>query len=106
MKLLELLARVEPVPTTSFAGWLPRATLQLSWGITVPVITPQAGEEVVQALHRMVRAGYNPVLIVTTPALRFGQLQAEARQLGFTAYNVAAPPDLDIWRRPRFAGVS
>jgi uncharacterized protein (DUF58 family) len=106
MKVLELLARVEPMPTSPFAAWLPRATLHLGWGVTVPVITPRAGDEVVQALHQMVRAGFNPVLIVTTPALHFGRVQAQARQLGYSAYNVTAPVDLDIWRQPRFAGVS
>lgn len=102
MKVLELLARVEPMPTAPFAGWIPQATLHLSWGVTVPVITPQASDEVVQALHRLVRAGFSPVLIVTTPLLHFGRVQAQARQLGYSAYNVAAPADLDVWRQPRF----
>lgn len=106
MKVLELLARVEPMPTGPFAGWIPQATLHLSWGVTVPVITPQASETVVQALHQMVRAGFSPVLIITTPALHFGQVQAQARQLGYSAYNVTAPADLDVWRQPRFTGVS
>ena len=106
MKILELLARVEPMPAAPFAGWLPQATLRLSWGVTLPVITPEASDEIVQALHRLVRAGFNPVLIVTTRVAEFGQVRARARQLGYTAYNVAAPPDLDIWRQQRFTGVA
>ncbi len=106
MKILELLARVETMPAAPFAGWIPQATLRLSWGMTLPVITPEASEEIIQALHRLVRAGFNPVLIVTTRALQFGQVQAQARQLGFSAYNVAAPADLDSWRQPRFTGVA
>lgn len=106
MKILELLARVEPMPAAPFAGWLPQATLRLSWGVTLPVITPEASDEIVQALHRLVRAGFNPVLIVTTRVSQFGQVRARARQLGYIAYNVAATPDLDIWRQQRFTGVA
>lgn len=105
MNVLELLARVEARRTVPFAAWASRATLHLGWGVTIPAITPQADDQTFQALHRLVRSGYNPVLIVTTPALRFGQIRERARQLGFSAFEIARRADLAAWRRPHFTGL-
>lgn len=105
MKVLELLARVEAADTVPFTGWIPRACLHLSWGVTIPAITPRGDEATCQALHRLVRAGFNPVLIVISPGRRFGQVRERARQLGFTAYQVLEKEDLERWRRPAFTGV-
>jgi uncharacterized protein (DUF58 family) len=99
-KILELLARVEAVKTTPFLEWVPRACLHLSWGVTVPTITPRGGEKTCQALHRLVRAGLNPVLIVITPTPRFGDVRERARSLGFSAYHITTEKDLDMWRQP------
>jgi uncharacterized protein (DUF58 family) len=104
MKILERLARIEPRATTPFPEWIPRACLQLSWGVTIPTITPTGDEATCQALHRLVRAGFNPVLIVVKPTHRFGQIRERARQLGFSAYQVAEPKDLDEWRQPLATG--
>lgn len=101
MNILELLARVEPAAAPPFAPWIARATLHLSWGVTVPVITPTAGEESCQALHRLVRAGLNPVLIVISPMSNFGALAQRARRLGFTAYYLPERDDLEIWQQQR-----
>jgi hypothetical protein len=46
-----------------------------------------------------VRAGYNPVLIVVQASPDFGQVRERARRLGFAAYQVARPQELDGWRR-------
>ncbi|HSM56413.1 MAG TPA: DUF58 domain-containing protein [Candidatus Sulfomarinibacteraceae bacterium] len=102
MKVLELLARVETGRTESLATWLPRACNHLSWGVTVPVITPVAGQDIYHTLHTLVRAGLNPVLIMVTPTHQFGQMRERARRLGFSAYHVTERKDLDEWRRPRF----
>jgi uncharacterized protein (DUF58 family) len=105
MKLLELLARVEARPAPPFAAWLARATLHLSWGITLPVITPQPAGETYTALHRLVRSGYNPVLIVTTPGVNFSLIAERARQLGFSAFHITSRADLAAWQEPYFRGV-
>ncbi|MDX1688526.1 MAG: DUF58 domain-containing protein, partial [Candidatus Promineifilaceae bacterium] len=105
MKVLELLARVEAAATVPFTGWIPRACLHLSWGVTIPVITPQGDEATCQALHGLVRAGFNPVLIVVSRSGRFGQVRERAQQLGFPAYQVLAKEDLETWRRPAFTGL-
>lgn len=105
MKLLELLARVEARPTIPLAVWTARATLHLGWGITVPVITPQPAEDTYAALHRLVRGGYNPVLIVTTPGVNFILIAERARQLGFSAFHVSSRANLAAWQEPHFRGV-
>lgn len=94
MKVLEHLARVEASPTIPFAEWLPSATIGLSWGVTLLTITPHGDLATCNALHRLVRAGFNPVLLVVEPDLQFPQVRERARQLGFTAYHVLETSDL------------
>lgn len=105
MKVLERLARIEPRTTTPFPALIPQACHALSWGVTIPTITPSGDEATCQALHRLVRAGFNPVLIVVTPTHRFGQIRERARQLGFSAYHITGAKDLNEWRQPLASGV-
>jgi uncharacterized protein (DUF58 family) len=88
MKLLELLARVETAETALFASWAPTACLHLSWGVTVLAVSPTADLAVCQALHRLARAGFNPVLIAVAPQPNFAETRERARRLGFAAYLV------------------
>lgn len=94
MKLLELLARVEADDTLFFPLWIPRACLGLSWGTTILVITPRGDLETCQALHRLARSGYNPVLILAQRQPSFGEVRERARRLGFLAYEVANQAEL------------
>lgn len=98
MKVLEILARVEPAHTAPFVRWAPTACLHLSWGVTVLAITPAGDLATCQMLHRLVRAGFNPVLIVVAPVANFGQVRDRARRLGFGAYLVANRKALNVWR--------
>ncbi len=104
MKILERLARLEGADTMSLPQWLPTATLGLSWGVTLLVITPSGNDVVCQGLHRLVRAGFNPVLIVVEPDAQFAQVRQRARQLGFVAYNVTRKEHLNRWKRPMQQG--
>jgi uncharacterized protein (DUF58 family) len=99
MKVLEVLARVEPQPAEPFGDWLQQASLPLSWGDTVIAITPTAGEVVCSALHQLCRRGFNVVLFAVEPQAHFGLLRERARRLGFTAYEVARRQDLRAWRQ-------
>lgn len=101
MSILELLARIEPTGAGHFATWIPRACVHLSWGVTVPVISPMADDQTFQALHHLVRVGLNPVLILTMPNHRFGAIRDRARQLGFVAYHICDKNDLDVWQHRR-----
>ena len=99
MKVLELLARIEAGTRYQFQEWVPKACLALNWGVTILVITPQGDEITCQSLHRLVRSGYNPILLVTEPSLSFGTVRERARRLGFVAYQVAHQQDLNQWRK-------
>ena len=105
IKILERLARIESEETLPFTAWAHQATLNLSWGVTVLVITAKGTVPVCEALHRMVRVGYNPVLITIETDSNFGQVRQRAQQLGFAAFNIATHNDLDQWRKPQTQGV-
>jgi uncharacterized protein (DUF58 family) len=96
MKVLELLARIESDETVHFPSWIPSATVGLSWGVTVLVITPLGNLEVCQALHRLVQAGYNPVLLLVERRVPLGQVRERARRLGFSAYELTDRGDFEI----------
>lgn len=98
MKLLEWLARVELHETQPLVEWLPRATVDLAWGTTVIVITPSADEVTSAALHRLRRAGLNPVLIAIEPHAAFGIVYERCRRLGIAAYQVADEMELRRWQ--------
>jgi hypothetical protein len=100
MKILEQLARIEADNTTPFASWAPTACSDLTWGVTILAITPQGDETTCHTLHRLVRAGYNPILLVTEPQAEFGKVRDRARRLGFTALHISKTQDLEQWQRP------
>jgi uncharacterized protein (DUF58 family) len=104
MKVLELLARVEAGETVAFNAWAPGACAHLSWGVTLLAITPRGDEPTCRVLHSLLRAGYNPVLVVVQPVASFGQVQERARRLGFRAYYVPERRDLKVWQQPHFRG--
>ena len=101
MKILEYLARIESGETISFNQWGANACHHLSWGVTILVITARGDEATCQTLHRLVRSGYNPILLAVEPDYNFGQVRERARLLGFRAFNVTGTSGLDIWRRSR-----
>lgn len=104
MKILELLARIEGDNDRHFQEWVPKACLNLNWGVTILAITPQGDEITCQVLHRLVRSGYNPILLVTESTMPFGSVQERARRLGFAAYQVAEQRDLNQWRKEEVIG--
>ena len=106
IKILERLARIEAEETVAFTDWASTACLHLNWGVTVLAITANGSEAVCQSLHRLVRAGFNPILIAVEPVYDFGLVRERARRLGFVAYNVHTQRDLDRWRRPYNMGAA
>ncbi|MCA9919420.1 MAG: DUF58 domain-containing protein [Anaerolineales bacterium] len=106
IKILERLARIEMEETVSFTDWASTACMHLNWGVTILAITAHGSEAVCQSLHRLVRAGFNPILITVEPDNAFGLVRERARRLGFAAYNVARPRDLDRWKRPYTVGAA
>lgn len=94
MKLLGQLARLETGETAPFPQWAATASLGLSWGVTLFVITPRGDEATCYALHRLVRAGFNPVLLAIEPDREFALVRQRARRLGFAAYHIPERRDL------------
>jgi hypothetical protein len=105
MKILEHLARIESGETIPFAQWGANACYHLSWGVTILVITAKGDEVTCQTLHRLVRAGYNPILLAVEPDYNFGYVRERARLLGFSAYHVTEGSGLDFWRQARHRAV-
>ena len=105
MKILEQLARIESAETIPFAEWATNACYQLSWGVTILAITARGDEQTCQALHRLVRTGFNPILLAVEPDYNFGLVRERARLLGFRAFNVTETSGLDTWRRSRHSPV-
>jgi uncharacterized protein (DUF58 family) len=100
MKILEQLARIEADETVPFTSWAPTACSHLTWGVTILAITPQGDMSTCHTLHHLLRAGYNPILLVTEPDAEFSQVRERARRLGFSAFHVTKKEDLDHWQRP------
>jgi uncharacterized protein (DUF58 family) len=101
MKVLETLARVESDSTVPLDQWATAACAPLNWGATVLAVTALGDESNCQALHRLLRSGFNPILVAVEPDLQFGQTRQRARQLGFRAYHVLRSANLDLWRQPQ-----
>jgi uncharacterized protein (DUF58 family) len=98
MKILEHLARVETQETLSLQEWAPMACAGLSWGVTVLAITNRGDEKTCNTMHRLVRSGYNPILVTVEPDANFAQVRERARRLGFQAFNISSPRKLDVWQ--------
>lgn len=100
MKILERLARLEHEETIPLNQWAISACLGLNWGVTILAITAKGDLETCQTMHRLVRSGYNPILIVVEPDGQFGLVRERARRLGFSAFLVSGEKELDEWRQP------
>lgn len=99
MKLLEILARIESAPLLEFSKWSTQCCTGLSWGVTILVITSQGDEDCCRAIYRLVKLGYNPVLVVVEPYANFEEVKVRTQHLGFPAFHIAKESDLDIWQR-------
>lgn len=100
MKILERLARLESENSIPLNSWATTACSGLSWGVTILAITPKGDFETCQMMHRLLRNGYNPILIVIEPDHQFSEVRERARRLGFQAFLAAREKDLEIWQRP------
>jgi uncharacterized protein (DUF58 family) len=98
MKLLEWLARVEVAEAEALASWLPRAVTGLTWGATVIAVSATGDDETCASLHRLRRAGLNPILLAVEPHARFELVRERCRRLGVVAHLVADEADLRRWQ--------
>jgi uncharacterized protein (DUF58 family) len=99
MLILERLARLEAASALPFASHVYCLSLDLGWGVTLLVIVPDADQAIYDALHRLVRAGFNVVLFIVEPYADFPSVRERAQLLGFTAYHVADRDALRRWQQ-------
>lgn len=97
MQALEVLAGVTAATMPPTATWLQQAGAGLDWGATLIVIAPQASDACSAALHQLRRRGLDVILLITEPYAHFDLVQRRARQLGFSAFNIAHEGDLQRW---------
>jgi uncharacterized protein (DUF58 family) len=89
MRILEVLARAEPVEgTESFAVSLRDASARLSWGSTVVVVTGREDEALVDALVHLHHSGFAVALILVKPTPPSVTLRGRGGQLGVPVYHV------------------
>jgi len=98
MRLLDLLARVEPSETTPLATSIRRERVSLAWGTTLLVITGSVDETLFAALLQTQRAGMNIVLILVGNVPRSQLIRERARHFGILLYLINNERDMDIWR--------
>jgi uncharacterized protein (DUF58 family) len=94
MRILETLARIDSSTNVPFVQWATKAVTTLSWGTTVLVISPKGDEATCHTLHRMLRAGLNPILLLVEGQENLGMVRERARRLGFPAYTILNESDL------------
>jgi uncharacterized protein (DUF58 family) len=97
-RILEVLARVQSIPTVPFAQLLQRETPHLPWGTTVILITGFVDEALFDEIFRARRAGLNMVLIVCGPVKNIGEVQQRAGHFGIPVQHFVRERDLDLWR--------
>jgi uncharacterized protein (DUF58 family) len=107
ISLLEILARVELADAISFPALLHRASVRLSWGATMVVITGRESESLYEGLVHLRRSGFAVALILVQPGRPSPELQARAALLGVPVYRVWREADLqegvgeptpNVWR--------
>jgi uncharacterized protein (DUF58 family) len=99
MRILDILARVQPVQEGSFVNMLHDATLHLTWGTTLILITGLADEPVFDEIFRLRQSGFSTVLILIGHAPDVNDAKARGQQFGFPVYHFRNELDLDLWRQ-------
>ena len=95
MNILSALARVEMhLLEQALAAWLPSQLVDLEWGATVVLITPQLTEAAVWALHQSYRRGSHIIVLVCAPQPDLDLLQGKAKRLGVQVYKTIWEKDL------------
>jgi uncharacterized protein (DUF58 family) len=98
MRTLETLARAQMVKETSFPDLLRRASVRLTWGATLLVITGRESTALFDTLVHMQRAGYAVALILVQPAPPADDLRRRAELLSLPVHRVWRERDLETWR--------
>jgi len=98
---LDLLARIETADDTEalpFTALLRQASLGLSWGSTLVVVTGREDEALMPTLIHLRRRGFLAVLALVDRTADFDRTKARAQQIGIPAYRIVREQDLDVWK--------
>jgi uncharacterized protein (DUF58 family) len=98
MGLLEVLARVQVTSDAPFAGLLRRASVNLTWGATVTVITGSESETLFDTLLYLRRAGFAVALILVQPGRPSSELRKRSDLLHLPVHRVWREVDLETWQ--------
>lgn len=93
MRILEVLARVQPVDEGDFLANLRRQVVNQPWGATVVIIIGKESEALVETLLWLKRVGFNPSLVTV------GQKTASATAsgLGMPTFDIWDEKDIELW---------
>jgi uncharacterized protein (DUF58 family) len=97
MRTLETLARAQMVKGTSFSDLLRHASVRLTWGATLLVVTGRESTALFDTLVHMRRAGYAVALILVQPAPPSDDLRRRAELLSLPVHRVWRERDLETW---------
>lgn len=104
MNVLEVLARVDILPETTFTDLLRRESVDLPWGATLVVITGRESEELLDTLVYLRRAGFLIALVLVQPAQSSAELRGRTEALrssdllDVSVHRVWQERDLEGWR--------
>lgn len=95
LRLLELLACVQPGESPTLPELVRQVAPRLPWGSTLVVISPRLEEAVFDALFEARRTGLQAVLVQCGPVPRQAELRQRAASFGFPLYSVFEEGDLE-----------
>lgn len=99
MRILDILARVQSMQGVAFTDLLHDASLFLTWGTTLILITGQADEIIYNEIFRLRQAGFSIVLVLIGHTPDVSEAKLRGQQFGFPVYHFRNELDLDIWRQ-------
>jgi uncharacterized protein (DUF58 family) len=98
MSLLEVLARVRVTVGAPFVELMRRASVSLSWGATLTVITGRESEALFETLVYLRRAGFAVALILVQPGRPSDEFRKRSDLLNVPIHCVWREQDLEMWR--------
>jgi uncharacterized protein (DUF58 family) len=99
MRVLELLARVKIGASGAFSSLLQQTLVNLPWGATMIILTPQADNELFEIIFQSQRRGLNAILALCGDVTGVEESRSKADKFGIGFFHFQSEEDLDIWRR-------
>ena len=95
INVLEVLARVQPVPAPPLADILRRERPRLAWGTTIVAITGHADEDLFDALAALRHGGFAVALVLVQAAQMEPLARQRAALLGLSLWPIWREQDLE-----------